>query len=73
MKRFIQWLARVFNAEITKEVVVERVVEKEVVRYLTEGGTIEGDVTIDGDVVVNGYLHVRGSVACKEVFNDSNM
>ena len=41
MKKFIQWLAKVFNADITiekvvtKEVVKEVPVVKEVIKYLT--------------------------------------
>lgn len=68
MKKFIQWLAKVFNANITVEKEVE--VVKEVTYYLPQNGTIDGDITIKGNVVVNGYLHVKGSLACKEMFND---
>lgn len=72
MKKFIQWLANVFNANITVIKTVEKEVEvvKEVPYYLPKDGTIDGDITIKGNVVVNGYLHVKGSLACKEMFND---
>ena len=52
MKKFIQWLANVFNANITtekivtKDVVKEVHVVKEVIKYLTNG-TIKGDVNVD--------------------------
>ena len=29
MKKFIQWLAKVFNANITKEVIVEKIIYKD--------------------------------------------
>lgn len=70
MKKFIQWLAKVFNANITIEKEVE--VVKEVTYYLPKDGVIDGDITIKGNVVVTGYLHVKGSLACKEMFNDKN-
>ena len=60
MKKFIQWLAKVFNANITtekvvtKEVVKEVTTTKEVIKYLTNG-TIKGDVNVDGTLVVK-YL-----------------
>lgn len=71
MKRFIQWLARVFNAEITKEVVVERTVEKVVVRYLPKDGVVAGNVTIEGNVVVTGSMRVTGSLDCKCITSEN--
>ena len=69
MKKFIQWLAKVFNANITiekvvtKEVVKEVPVVKEVIKYLTNG-TIKGDVNVDGNLVVNGKIEATGGVTC---------
>ena len=69
MKKFIQWLAKVFNANITtekvvtKEVVKEVPVVKEVIKYLTNG-TIKGDVNIDGNLVVNGKIEATGGITC---------
>ena len=69
MKKFIQWLANVFNANITtekvvtKEVVKEVPVIKEVIKYLTNG-TIKGDVNVDGNLVVDGKIEATGGITC---------
>lgn len=61
MKKFIQWLARVFDAEIT----VEKVVEREKVIYKPVEGTMSGDVCVEGDLTVDGNIRVTGDVSCK--------
>ena len=69
MKKFIQWLAKVFNANITtekvvtKEVVKEVPVTKEVIKHLTNG-TIKGDVNVDGNLVVDGKIEATGGITC---------
>ena len=69
MKKFIQWLAKVFNANITtekvvtKEVVKEVPVVKEVIKQLTNG-TIKGDVNVDGNLVVYGKIEATGGITC---------
>ena len=69
MKKFIQWLAKVFNANITtekvvtKEVIKEVPVVKEVIKYLTNG-TIKGDINVDGNLVVNGKIEATGGITC---------
>ena len=75
MKKFIQWLAKVFNANITTEKVVTKEVVKEVpvvkevtitkdvIKYLTNG-TIKGDVNVDGNLVVNGKIEATGGITC---------
>ena len=69
MKKFIQWLAKVFNANITtekvvtKEVVKEVPVVKEVIKHITNG-TIKGDVNVDGNLVVNGKIESTGGITC---------
>lgn len=69
MKKFIQWLAKVFNANITtekvvtKEVVKEVPVVKEVIKYLTNG-TIKGNINIVGNLVVNGKIEATGGITC---------
>lgn len=69
MKKFIQWLAKVFNANITtekvvtKEVVKEVPVVKEVIKYLTNG-TIKGDINVAGNLVVNGKIEATGGITC---------
>lgn len=59
MKRFILWLAKVFD------VTTEKVVIKEVhlVQYLTNG-EIKSDVIVDGDLLINGSLTVSGGITC---------
>ena len=69
MKKFIQWLAKVFNANITtekvvtKEVVKEVPIVKEVIKYLTNG-TIKGDINVVGNLVVNGKIEATGGITC---------
>lgn len=69
MKKVIQWLAKVFNANITtekvvtKEVVKEIPVVKEVIKYLTNG-TIKGDINVVGNLVVNGKIEATGGITC---------
>ena len=75
MKKFIQWLAKVFNANITTEKVVtkevvkkvpvvkEVTITKDVIKYLTNG-TIKGDVNVDGNLVVNGKIEATGGITC---------
>ena len=59
MKKFIQWLAKVFNANIT----IEKIVTKEVVKYVTSG-TIDGDIKVDGNLVVNGKIEATKGITC---------
>lgn len=59
MKKFIQWLAKVFNANIT----IEKVVTKEIVKYISSG-TIDGDVYVDGNLVINGKIEATGGITC---------
>ena len=75
MKKFIQWLAKVFNANITTEKVVtkevvkevpvvkEVAITKEVIKYLTNG-TIKGDVNVVGNLVVDGKIEATGGITC---------
>lgn len=62
-------MAKVFNANITtekvvtKEVVKEIPVVKEVIKYLTNG-TIKGDVNVDGNLVVDGKIEATGGITC---------
>ena len=73
MKKFIQWLAKVFNANITTEKVVTKEVVKEVPIVkevpVVKEVTITKDVikyltngTIKGDVNVVGNLVVNGKI-----------
>jgi hypothetical protein len=77
MKKLIQWLAKVFNANITVFETVEKVVEKEVVRYLPPaGGRIEGDIQVrgnlfvTGDVQVDGIIQAEGYIAHKKAWEE---
>ena len=75
MKKFIQWLAKVFNANITtekvviKEVIKEVPVVKEIIKYLTNG-TIKGDINVDGNLVVNGKIEATGGITCYKKGNN---
>lgn len=63
MKKFIQWLAKVFNANITIETIVTKEVVKEVTKYLTNG-TIKGDVNVVGNLSVEGSITATGGITC---------
>jgi cytoskeletal protein CcmA (bactofilin family) len=69
MKKFIQWLAKIFKAEITVEKIVykDKIVEVEVEKLISLDGEIIGDVTIKGNLVVTGSLNVTGGVTCLKV------
>lgn len=61
MKKFIQWLAKVFKATITIPEYRETV--KEV--YVYDGDVVAGDLVVKGDLVVEGSLEVYGNVSAK--------
>lgn len=61
MKRLIQWLAEVFNAEITKTAYVP----VETVKYIYDGDVVKGDLIVEGNLVIEGSLEVYGSVTAK--------
>lgn len=63
MKRFIMWLADIFNVELTKTVTVEKEVEKIEYRYLPANGKITGDIVIEGNVRVEGNVAVYGGLS----------
>lgn len=62
MKKFIMWLADIFNVELTKTVTVEKEVEKIVYKVVPAEGKIAGDVIIEGNVEVQGGLYVTGGL-----------
>lgn len=59
MKKFIMWLADIFNVELTKTVTVEKIVYK----IVPAEGKIVGDVIIEGDVEVQGGLLIAGGIS----------
>lgn len=63
MKRFILWLAKVFNVTVERVITKEVIKEVKTVRYLTNG-EIKGDVFVDGNLVINGSLTVTGGITC---------
>jgi cytoskeletal protein CcmA (bactofilin family) len=69
MKRFIEWLAKVFKAEITVEKIVykDKIEEVEVEKLISLGGEIEGDVTVKGNLLVTGVLEATGGVTCLKI------
>lgn len=76
MKKFIQWLAKFFNAKITVIKTVEKEVEvvKEVPYYLPpDGGIVEGDIQIrgnlhaTGNILAEGYIKAEGFITAKGV------
>ena len=69
MKKFIQWLAKIFKAEITVEKIVyrDKIVEVEVEKLISLEGEIDGDVTVKGNLLVTGSLNATGGVTCLKV------
>ena len=76
MKKFIQWLAKIFKAEITVEKIVykDKIIEIEVEKLISLDGEIDGDVTVKGNLLVTGSLNVTGGLACLAIneINNSN-
>lgn len=54
MKRFVLWLIKVFNLDITTE--------KVIIKYLDQ--VHNGDLTINGNLVVEGRLVVTKGITC---------
>ena len=74
MKKLIIWLAKVFNVIITKEVIVEKLVEKIVykdriveVQVALDNEVIKGTCTVQGNLIVEGVLTVTGEVTCHKI------
>ncbi len=63
MKKFLLWLAKIFNVDLPERVVIKEV-EKIVEKNVALEGVIEGDVTVKGNLVVEGSLTVAGEVTC---------
>ena len=68
MKRFLFWLARIFNVDLTVEKIVYRDKIKEVIieKQISLDGVIDGDVTVKGDLVVKGSLSGDGITCYKK-------
>ena len=60
MKKIIQWLAKVFNANIVQE----KIVYKEKTIYKSIDEYKEGDMEVDGDLKVRGNLYVTKDIIC---------
>lgn len=71
MKKFLLWLAKIFNVDLTVEKIVYRDVIVEVPTTIEKQvalkGVIEGDVTVKGNLVVEGSLTVTGEVTCYKI------
>lgn len=58
MKKLIQWLAKVFKADIT----VERIIYKEVYKPLED--KLSGSISLDGDLSVDGSIEATKDIVC---------
>ena len=74
MKKLIIWLAKIFDVNITKEVIVEKEVEKIVykdriveVQVALDNEVIKGTCTVQGNLIVEGVLTVTGEVTCYKI------
>ena len=63
MKKFIQWLAKKFNANITIKETTVKEVEKKV--YVYDGDVVRKNLRVEGDLVIEGRLEVYGNVTAK--------
>ena len=63
MKKFIRWLAKVFNANIIQEKIIykEKIVYKSIDEYK------EGNMEVDGNLKINGFLSVTGDIICYKI------
>mgnify|MGYP000987503028 FL=1 len=66
MKKFLLWLAKIFNVDLTVEKIIyrDKIVEVPVEKLIALEGTIDGDVTVKGNLLVEGNLTVTGEVTC---------
>lgn len=60
MKKFLFWVAKIFNVDLVET----KVVNVETIKYIVDGYTIKGNVTIEGNLTVVGSLEVKGNVSC---------
>ena len=65
MKTLIQWLAKIFKANIKETIYITKEVEKQI----SLEGEIKGNVTIKGNLIVEGYLDVTGEVTAYKINN----
>ena len=69
MKKFLLWLAKIFNVDLVTEKIIyrDKIVEVPVEKQIALEGVIEGDVTVKGNLVVEGSLTVTGEVTCYKI------
>jgi hypothetical protein len=67
MKKFLLWLAKIFNVDLTVEKIVYKEVPKIVEKQVALEGVIEGDVTVKGNLIVEGSLTGTGEVTCFKI------
>ena len=65
MKKFIQWLAKIFNANIEVVREVKVYVEKPV--YIQADDVLEGDIYVRGNLAVKGAVKTTGEVSAGDV------
>ena len=67
MKRFLFWLARIFNVDCTVEKIVyrDKIVEvpTTVEKQIALEGVIDGEVTVKGNLYVIGHIFVAGNIS----------
>lgn len=60
MKKLIQWLAKVFKANIT----IENIVYKEKIVYKPLEDKLSGSISLDGDLSVDGSIEATKDIVC---------
>jgi len=68
MKKFILWLANVFEVELPVEH-IEKIIEVKVY----DGDTVNGNMRVNGNLVVKGSLIVSGAVIASEEVRGSGV
>lgn len=58
MKKIIQWLAKVFNANIIRK----EVVYKDRIIYIPLEETTSGNVEVDGNLIVDGIIEASKDI-----------
>lgn len=60
MKKLIQWLAKVFKADIIKTITIY----KDRIIYKSLDEITSGDITVEGNILVDGSIEASKDIIC---------
>lgn len=66
MKKLIEWLAKVFKANIT----IEKIIYKEKIVYKPLEDKLSGNISLDGDLLVDGTIEATEDIICYKIKNE---